>query len=1168
MKRILLFMSVLLIGHISLYAALGDKIEAESFTTSEGAEAETNESLSGGGNVGYVTNGTWIMFEGLNFTGEENRIDIAAAGSTGGNVEFRIGAADGTLIGTAVIEGTEGWSDYQIYSANIEAISGVNDLYLVFTGGDGYLFNVDYFILTSGSIPVFTLTTEVEPAEAGVVVRDFEGPEYAQGTSLVISAEKNLGFEFSHWQNSNGTIVSEEKEINIKMMNDTTLIAFFDEVETYSLEVSIDTGSFVVQPVPDIINGVLMYNAGTQIDIIAAPAFGFQFKQWEDQSGQQLSTSASYSFELNSDVSLTAIVNEVTEYALPQWTFDNEYYSNEEDETTYFTPTAVPVENFLNDNTAWLYPDNQTYGEQIGLLPHCDEFSINDVRGSISARITWSGATTLSDVTDAQQHLQYYQFQFPTTDMANIELSFSFSGGQNNADDYLALAYSIDEGLTWIDGGKYNAGEHWSNFMSYTASINGADDKDLVIVRLIGVVSNDDSNNFNLDNFVVNGVETGVPEDDLLACYSFDGHIEDGSGNGYHGTIYGAPEFIEGRSGKALNFRGAESGDAVATGIHFAPEGSFSIALWFKVNEWDSKFGNVLIGDRGDKNASGVDNGFQIRQFAESEDDYGWLCFTSRGVASDKDFDPRKGINSNELGFNTDMPYMRGIYPGSWKHLVAVYNKELGKKQIYINGNLVVDGTVNSQDEYPGYLPAAAYDQILIGARNDNDSTSLIPETSFNGAIDEVRIYTAALDEDKIEMLYKSYGDDLTDINAYWKFNDTAKPDVADEVGHSNGLVINDAEYVGGHEGTAVSFAGLSDTSYVMVDDNEFINQDSGSFSISAIVKFDAATNAGNEYQVLFKGGTEHANIQAKGLEKSWETFGKWFTIAFKGGELRFAIDDDVNKTQLGIDATELFTGEEWVLVTGVRDTDEDSLKLYVNGKLMGAMEDVTETSISTEGIPLIIGNNKDQNLAFQGGIDELKIFGRALKAHEVEDLAFDYNLGKLPLKDNANITGISVNGIPVQPFMSIVKDYELTLPEGTSEILVEVFGADEDASIDISTTTEQSIIVITAQDGTTTNTFTINYTYETGVEKISDNGSQAFFTDNNMLELKSSVKIRMYEIFDHSGRLLTAAKVNENTVSVDTSQFGSKRLFIIRITDENNSSQVLKVMKPGRYRN
>ena len=79
-----------------------------------------------------------------------------------------------------------------------------------------------------------------------------------------------------------------------------------------------------------------------------------------------------------------------------------------------------------------------------------------------------------------------------------------------------------------------------------------------------------------------------------------------------------------------------------------------------------------------------------------------------RGIATDKDFDPRNGDTSTVIKYPSDMPYMTAIYPDDWKHLVCVYNKEAGKKLIYVDNELVVDGNVLISGEYPGYLPAAS----------------------------------------------------------------------------------------------------------------------------------------------------------------------------------------------------------------------------------------------------------------------------------------------------------------------------------------------------------------------------------------------------------------------------------------------------------------------------
>lgn len=48
------------------------------------------------------------------------------------------------LIGTMDVDATGGWQTWATQKCSIEPVSGINDIYLVFKGGSGYLFNVNW----------------------------------------------------------------------------------------------------------------------------------------------------------------------------------------------------------------------------------------------------------------------------------------------------------------------------------------------------------------------------------------------------------------------------------------------------------------------------------------------------------------------------------------------------------------------------------------------------------------------------------------------------------------------------------------------------------------------------------------------------------------------------------------------------------------------------------------------------------------------------------------------------------------------------------------------------------------------------------------------------------------------------------------------------------------
>ena len=118
-------------------------IEAENYTVQSGIDSENCS--EGGKDVAYIENGDYIGFMNVDFGKECNSIDIrVGANNAGGQIEIRLGAPDGKLIGTMDVDPTGGWQTWATQKCSIEPTSGINNLYLVFRGGNGYLFNVNW----------------------------------------------------------------------------------------------------------------------------------------------------------------------------------------------------------------------------------------------------------------------------------------------------------------------------------------------------------------------------------------------------------------------------------------------------------------------------------------------------------------------------------------------------------------------------------------------------------------------------------------------------------------------------------------------------------------------------------------------------------------------------------------------------------------------------------------------------------------------------------------------------------------------------------------------------------------------------------------------------------------------------------------------------------------
>ncbi|MFC0876298.1 carbohydrate-binding protein [Saccharicrinis sp. FJH2] len=251
---------------------------------------------------------------------------------------------------------------------------------------------------------------------------------------------------------------------------------------------------------------------GSQVLFYAQRLAGYTFNHWEDGSGNSLSTENPFTYTITGDLDIKAVFETMTEtYALPSWTFDNEYVANSSGDVETFIPVMLPISWRPGFKDAMVYPDNYPATGSSNLTSKGDTIFTSLTGENQVCRINWTDANTVSDFTDPAQHNQYFEFQFPTTGFKDISLEFSFSGGQSDVSDYLELVYSVDNGTTWVDGGAFYSEAHWNTWVYADPVLTDADNKAMVKVRLIGITLNTGDNlNFNLDYFTVHGTVTAI----------------------------------------------------------------------------------------------------------------------------------------------------------------------------------------------------------------------------------------------------------------------------------------------------------------------------------------------------------------------------------------------------------------------------------------------------------------------------------------------------------------------------------------------------------------------------------------------------------------------------------------------------------------------------------
>ena len=134
-----------------------DPIPAASFTAESGTRPGANRDA-----VGFIQDGDFLRFDRVQFgQGPAGGTVSASSARSGGTIEFRVNAPDGLLIAEAAITGTGAWTNFrdfdievfEDYNAGL-AFLGTRDLFLVFRGGGGFLFDVADFVFVSSEVPV------------------------------------------------------------------------------------------------------------------------------------------------------------------------------------------------------------------------------------------------------------------------------------------------------------------------------------------------------------------------------------------------------------------------------------------------------------------------------------------------------------------------------------------------------------------------------------------------------------------------------------------------------------------------------------------------------------------------------------------------------------------------------------------------------------------------------------------------------------------------------------------------------------------------------------------------------------------------------------------------------------------------------------------------------
>ncbi|MDP4203186.1 MAG: glycoside hydrolase family 43 protein [Bacteroidota bacterium] len=120
------------------------RTEAETIAWSEGLKTAQDQQT--GVYVTEISNGDYIKVRSVDFgKGAKTFLASVAAKASVGAIEIRIDSKDGKLLGTLPMKATGDDLSWKTQSCKVNAVKGVHNIFFVFKGGDGNLFNFDWW---------------------------------------------------------------------------------------------------------------------------------------------------------------------------------------------------------------------------------------------------------------------------------------------------------------------------------------------------------------------------------------------------------------------------------------------------------------------------------------------------------------------------------------------------------------------------------------------------------------------------------------------------------------------------------------------------------------------------------------------------------------------------------------------------------------------------------------------------------------------------------------------------------------------------------------------------------------------------------------------------------------------------------------------------------------
>jgi hypothetical protein len=184
-----------------------------------------------------------------------------------------------------------------------------------------------------------------------------------------------------------------------------------------------------------------------------------------------------------------------------------------------------------------------------------------------------------------------------------------------------------------------------------------------------------------------------------------------------------------------------------------------------------------------------------------------------------------------------------------------------------------------------------------------------------------------------------------------------------------------------GVSNTAVSFSSGSSTGQLPA---ALVSSLQNDFSIGYWFQTSMIANSSGQWY----GGNAMVDAEVCGVTTDWGT------ALIDGGKVCFGI----GAPDLTIKSTSDYNDGNWHFVTAVRDQAAGSITLYVDGSRVATTSSTTTSSLTAPGFLGLGKNPCNSSAVFNGALDDIIAYNRALSPTEVSHLYNALNLFPLPL--------------------------------------------------------------------------------------------------------------------------------------------------------------------------